>query len=363
MKYRQSCDRAVDLWALGVIVHEILTSEIPFLGNDKTSNAAAISQYCCGLDPFPSQSLRTSGVGETAREFVESLMVVNPGGRASAADALKSAWLLETDPVAMERERLRSQLELLRIKVNAEFITLLFEEEDLTPIIKVLLSDLGESKVRNHLCQAVAMGYIEFVKLILITGKDAKFESQEEKQIWLQLAARNCHVDVMKLLIDHGANVNAMPANPRGRTALQVVSGCGDLDAMNFLLSRGADVNGAPGSSGGMTALQAAAEGGFADAINLLLAHGADVGAVPGSFADTTALQVAVMGEHLDAARVLLVYGVDVDYVSLSYARKSPDMLALLKRYQKLPTFGVPTFGVPTEKSVFSFLPCLSAVR
>lgn len=33
----------------------------------------------------------------------------------------------------------------------------------------------------------VAMRYI--VKHALITGKDAKFKSQEEKQIWLQLAA------------------------------------------------------------------------------------------------------------------------------------------------------------------------------
>lgn len=346
-RYRQSCDSAVDLWALGVVVHEILTSEIPFLDNGNPDNTTAVSQYCCSLDPFPSQSLHASGVGEAGIEFVESLMVVDPRGRVRAAAALKSAWLLETNSIEMERERLRSQLELLYIQVNAEFITLLFESEDLTPIIKILRSDIGESKIRNHLCQAVAMGYLEFVNLVLITGKDAKFQLQEEKQLWLQLAARNCHIDVMKLLLDHGADVNAVPATPRGLTALQIVSNCGHLDAMNFLLGRGADVNAVPAPNGGMTALGAAAEGGYVDAMNLLLAHGADVGAVSGLWSGVTALQIAANGGHLDAMRVLLVKGADVDPVSMSYARKSPHMLALLRSYEK-----PHIFGVPIERSV-----------
>lgn len=64
-----------------------------------------------------------------------------------------------------------------------------------------------------------------------------------------------------------------------------------------------------------------------------------------------TALHVAVKGVHLDAVRVLLAKGVDVNWASLPYARKSPHMLALLKSYQKLPTF-----EVFTEESVFSSL-------
>lgn len=78
----------------------------------------------------------------------------------------------------------------------------------------------------------------------------------------------------MKPLLDLGADVNAIPANPRVLAALQLVSNCGDLDTMKFLLSRGADVNATPASTSGMTALQAATDGGFVDAIKLLLAHG-----------------------------------------------------------------------------------------
>lgn len=100
---------AVDLWALGVVIHQVLTTQIPFLEtwNETDINtdldtgltlcmedqqpqldATMLYGYCNGSDPFPVQSLKMNGVHEEGIDFVKSLMVVNPADRASAKDAL-----------------------------------------------------------------------------------------------------------------------------------------------------------------------------------------------------------------------------------------------------------------------------------
>jgi ankyrin repeat protein len=52
-------------------------------------------------------------------------------------------------------------------------------------------------------------------------------------------AARNGDTDVVRLLIEHGANVNAQ--NTRGHTVLYCAGGHGHLDTLQLLLSEGAD--------------------------------------------------------------------------------------------------------------------------
>lgn len=106
---------AVDMWALGAIVHEVLTSQIPFtevrsvsagstiFGSTATSSAHdgwLLAQYCSGK-PFPVASLNEQGADATAIGFVKRLMVVNPKDRVSAADALSDAWFSEILPTPL----------------------------------------------------------------------------------------------------------------------------------------------------------------------------------------------------------------------------------------------------------------------
>lgn len=94
-------------------MHEMLTMEIPFLDTyqdpDMTSTTLTVDStvdmdllfgYCRNLYPFPCTSLRKHGVSEEGINFVKSLMVVNPSARAPAALALKSQWLIRSDPSA-----------------------------------------------------------------------------------------------------------------------------------------------------------------------------------------------------------------------------------------------------------------------
>lgn len=105
MRSGNQYSNAVDLWALGVVIHEVLTSEIPFLDtyldSDLDTDFAScmlnpvpqldgdmLHNYCTGSDPFPVESLRKSGVSDEGVDFVKGLMAPNPADRMTAKNAL-----------------------------------------------------------------------------------------------------------------------------------------------------------------------------------------------------------------------------------------------------------------------------------
>lgn len=105
--------KEMDVWAAGVIVHQVLTSVIPFLDKhqDVNSTLAAdrdsaigspvdtdlLFSFCHGLKPFPSETLQENRVTIEGIDFVRSLMVADPRGRVSAREALKARWLVAID--------------------------------------------------------------------------------------------------------------------------------------------------------------------------------------------------------------------------------------------------------------------------
>jgi ankyrin repeat protein len=66
-------------------------------------------------------------------------------------------------------------------------------------------------------------------------------------------AARNGDTEIVRLLIDYGADVNA--ANDRGHTVLYCAGGHGHLDTVKLLLDNAVDVN-AKFTTDGMTLLE-----------------------------------------------------------------------------------------------------------
>lgn len=103
---------AVDIWSLGIITHEILTSEIPFrlsessmtLESDSGINTEPqtpevdmdlVFEYCRDRRGFPVDALERSGVGKEGVDFVMRLLAAGPEARISAKDCLECAWLLE----------------------------------------------------------------------------------------------------------------------------------------------------------------------------------------------------------------------------------------------------------------------------
>jgi N-acyl-D-amino-acid deacylase len=123
----------------------------------------------------------------------------------------------------------------------------------------------------------------------------------------LMYAAEVGTADAMRLLIEHGADVNAQ--NAFGSTAL-MWSGA-DAAKVRLLLDHGADVN--KTAKSGRTALMIAAlSPSSAEAVRLLLAKGANVSAA--DQAGLTALMAAAIGNDTASVRMLIEAGADVNH-------------------------------------------------
>ncbi|KAK1756770.1 ankyrin repeat-containing domain protein [Echria macrotheca] len=128
-----------------------------------------------------------------------------------------------------------------------------------------------------------------------------------------QLAASIEDVEALKMLLDYGTDVNELPSERFGRTALQAACELGigpkKMELVNFLLDRGADVNAEAGSSHGVTALQAAAIMGDLKLVELLISKGADVNAMASFEEGRFAIEGAAEHGRLDTVKMLLNAG------------------------------------------------------
>ena len=122
--------------------------------------------------------------------------------------------------------------------------------------------------------------------------------AQPEGETALMTAARTGRVEAVRLLLDHGADVDAAE-QWRGQTVLMWAAAEGHAAVVRELIARGADVHARSGHAGVAARGQTAGD----DA-------GAADGAAPPGF---SALLFAVQGGHLEAASVLADAGASVD--------------------------------------------------
>ena len=135
----------------------------------------------------------------------------------------------------------------------------------------------------------------------------------EQKGHLLQAGIKQGYPDLIRGMLDAGADVNTPAALYYGRTALQKAAGTGCSDIVTLLLSYGADVNAPAGKIYGRTALQRAAEEGRTDIVTLLLSNGVDVNALAGYRGGIIALQGAALNGNLKIALILLQAGADIN--------------------------------------------------
>lgn len=121
----------------------------------------------------------------------------------------------------------------------------------------------------------------------------------------LQLAEVGQHADVVALLLQRGADSDAIDYD--GATPLYTATEAGDLPTMQLLIARGAQVN--YPLHNGFTPLDIAAARGRADLVTYLLDHGANSTAITQS--GLTPLHIAARSGAQRVVELLLAHGAD----------------------------------------------------
>ena len=136
--------------------------------------------------------------------------------------------------------------------------------------------------------------------------EEETLETYKKTCIWI--AAACGHLEVVKLLLEAGANVNE--PNSDGTTTLLSMCAKGDVDMVKFLLSQGADVSLANGY--GVTCLMKSAK--HLELCKILLENGAELDKV--NYRGETALYYAIKKQKLDSVKLLCEWKADTSIMN-----------------------------------------------
>ena len=180
----------------------------------------------------------------------------------------------------------------------------------------------GDFDEPTPLQEEVSYGKIELVKILLDAGADVNaIIYLEERQTALQIAVRKVssfgpqRLAMVQVLLAAGADVNIPEKERIGESILQCAIAKGDEELVSILLKKGADVNSPPIGKEGRSPVQEAATAGNLSLIKLLLKSGADINAPAGDDYGRTALQAASSSElpTMELIDFLLDAGADMN--------------------------------------------------
>ena len=171
---------------------------------------------------------------------------------------------------------------------------------------------------------AAQHGHAAVVEALLAAGADPAIRYTEGELSPLDAAAGFGRIDVLRVLIEHGTDVNAAGAD--GRTALYWSIYAGELGAIDLLVEAGADleVRTSAGNLAGSAPLHLALHWNRYDVAAILVESGADVNARDGD-GDTALHYAAAAATRLDTVRVVdLLLRMGADETALNQQGESP---------------------------------------
>lgn len=146
--------------------------------------------------------------------------------------------------------------------------------------------------------EAAALGYVDRLRERLLDDAGAVATYSTDGFTPLHLAAFFGKAEVARILLDHGAGVDAFTRNAFANQPLHAAAAGRHIEVCRVLLAAGADVNAT--QHGGYTPLHEAAQHGDVEMSELFLSAGADPALV--TDARQTPAQIAAAAGHADLA-------------------------------------------------------------
>jgi ankyrin repeat protein len=169
-------------------------------------------------------------------------------------------------------------------------------------VMKLLLQ-AGADPNKGLICAAQS-GQIEAIKLLISLG--AKVNGDQGSSP-LYEAMSHKKWEAAKLLLAAGADIAKLKPNP---SYLFDALASNELGILKLLIEYGVDIN-AVGSYSDKTLLSEAVKNNNLDAVKLLLEHGADVNIK--YYGGETALRMAIWGNNVTVVKLLLEHGADIN--------------------------------------------------
>ncbi|XP_059471305.1 ankyrin repeat domain-containing protein 17 isoform X2 [Neocloeon triangulifer] len=156
---------------------------------------------------------------------------------------------------------------------------------------------------------ACSAGYFELAQVLLAMSAGVEDRGIKGDCTPLMEAASAGHADIVRLLIENGADVNAQSST--GNTPLMYACAGGHLEVVEILLAAGANVE--DHNENGHTPLMEAASAGYVNVAKVLLENGAGINTHSNEFKES-ALTLACYKGHLEMVRFLLAAGADQEH-------------------------------------------------
>jgi ankyrin repeat protein len=205
-----------------------------------------------------------------------------------------------------------------------------FDTEE-TEIVKLLLNNGADMSDKDTYHQTVytytaSIGDVELMEFLFQKSKENI--SQKDLNLSLCEASYNGHEDIVKLLLEKGAEVNN--SWNLGENALMKAARRNFPKVVKLLCNSGADLE--KSDSKGNTALQYAAYEGSLDVVKLLLEYGANI-ETRNNLNWSSLMQAVLMG-HLDVVELLLENKCEVNVIGLERGETEAILAADLNRLE-----------------------------
>ena len=134
------------------------------------------------------------------------------------------------------------------------------------------------------------------VEILLDANAQMEAQSERTKDTALSLACSGGRLEVVEILLNHGANREHR--NVSDYTPLSLAASGGYVNIIELLLQHGAEINSRTGSKLGISPLMLAAMNGHTSAVRLLLNQGSDINAQIETNRNTALTLACFQGRH-----------------------------------------------------------------